>query len=63
MADRLSMRSKKLKLFQFLNIVSSALGRRNNSACEETVFRFSRRTEETGDGYQSRNKTAASAET
>jgi hypothetical protein len=29
--------------------------------CEETIFRFWRRTQETGDGYQSCNKTADSA--
>jgi hypothetical protein len=29
--------------------------------CEETIFLFWRRTQETGDGYQSCNKTADSA--
>jgi len=63
MADGFLAKPKQLELFMLSRIMSSARGRRNNSAWEETIFRFSRRTEETGNGYQSRNKTAGSAET
>jgi hypothetical protein len=61
--DRFLAVPRQLKLFMLSRIMSSAQGRRNNSAWEETIFRFSRRTEETGDGYQGGNKTADSAET
>jgi hypothetical protein len=43
-------------IFGFPGIVSSGLGRRNNSAREETIFHLLRRTEETADGYQSATK-------
>jgi hypothetical protein len=35
--------------------VSSARRRRNNSLCDETIFRFRRRTPETPNGYQGAN--------
>jgi hypothetical protein len=52
MADRFLAKPKQLELLMLSRIMSSARRRRNNSAWEETIFRFSRRTEETGDGYQ-----------
>jgi hypothetical protein len=63
MADRFLAEPKQLQVLMLSRIMSSARGRRNNCAREETIFRFSRRTEETRDGYQRRNQTADSAET
>jgi hypothetical protein len=52
MADGFLAKPKQLELFIFQELCRGRGGRRNNSAWEETIFRFSRRTEETGDGYQ-----------
>jgi len=45
----------------FLRIVSSGCGDETILLCDETIFRFWRRTPETADRYQVDNKTAESA--